>query len=152
MLDWISCPDTIIFTLLCGILPELFEPYIAFANPPPPGGGGVTSIGGRTRCSRKRGKRVSTGPSEGGGGCGGVFFCLRDCYRGRWCTKIPLSRAWKIDPIFLEGKKGGIPLPGKFLHLEPEKTVSDAYILGDIGQRLLEFDFLQFPNIKGARR
>ena len=28
-----------------------------------------------------------------------------------------------------EGLGGGVPLPGRILHFEPEKTVSDAYIL-----------------------
>ena len=59
-------------------------------------------------------------PKGGGGGCDGCdctllldvifkiiiffflfFFCLRACYRGWWCTKIPLPRVWKIDPDFL---------------------------------------------------
>ena len=40
----------------------------------------------------------------------------------------------------------GCPPPSaeKFLHMEPEKTVSDAYF----GQRLLEYDFLQMARGK----
>ena len=33
------------------------------------------------------------------------FFCLRACYGGWWCTKIPLPRVWKIDPNFLRRLK-----------------------------------------------
>ena len=55
-------------------------------------------------------------PKGGGGGCVGCdrtplldvfffFFCLRACYTGWWCTKIPLPRVWKIDQIFLTQKK-----------------------------------------------
>ena len=50
-------------------------------------------------------------PKGGGGTMGATappfwiffffFFCLRACYRGWWCTEIPLPHVWKIDPNFL---------------------------------------------------
>ena len=33
------------------------------------------------------------------------FFFLLACYRGWWCTRIPLPRVWKIDPKYLRRKK-----------------------------------------------
>ena len=49
-------------------------------------------------------------------------------------------------PSWGGGAGRGCPPPSaeKFLHLEPEKTVSDAYF----GQRLLEYDFLQMARGK----
>ena len=34
-----------------------------------------------------------------------LFFCLHVCHRGWWCTRVPLSRVWKIDPQILKKEK-----------------------------------------------
>ena len=39
------------------------------------------------------------------------FLLLLGCYRGWWCTKLPLPRVWKIDPKFVRKKKCQSPPP-----------------------------------------
>ena len=59
-----------------------------------------------------------------------------------YISKSPRVICEGTKRLFAGGSGRGCPRTGKFLHLEPEKTVSDAYF----GQRLLGYDFLQIAS------